>query len=262
MEAVFAERMSVMSVCRLLGFLALLAGFVAAGSGATALGQDKAPPKSEFKTLKEKASYAIGANIGKSFRQQSLDISPELIARGLRDALNGEKVLMTDQEAEEALTQFQEEAVTAMAERQKKEGAAYLALNGKKPDVKTTSSGLQYKVLKTGTGPKPKADDVVTTHYRGTLVNGNEFDSSYKRGEPATFPVTGVIAGWTEALQMMPVGSKWQLTIPANLAYGERGRPPVIAPNSTLLFDIELLAVGPPKTQEQESVLPKVRLKQ
>ena len=251
-----------MSARRSLGLLAVIVCIVVfEGRGVPALGQVKAPPKGEFKTLKDKASYAIGMSIGRSMKQQGVEVSPELLARGLRDALGGDKFLLTDQEAEEALNQFQEEAVAASAERQKKEGVAYLVANGKKPDVKTTASGLQYKVLKTGTGPKPKADDIVTTHYRGTLVDGKEFDSSYKRGEPAVFPVNGVIAGWTEALQLMPVGSKWQLAVPANLAYGERGRPPVIAPNSTLLFDVELLDIGAPK-QEQEPVLPKVRLKQ
>ncbi len=234
-----------------LGTLPALAQAPPAGPGPGA--------KTELKSLKEKASYALGMSIGRSLKQQAVEVSPDLIVRGLRDAIAGGNTLLTEQEADESLARFQEEAINAMSERGKKEGAAYLTLNGKKPDVKTTASGLQYKILKAGTGPKPKAEDMVTAHYKGTLVDGKEFDNSYKRGEPLTIPVTGVIPGWTEALLMMPVGSKWQLTIPASLAYGEQGRPPVIAPNSTLLFDIELLGIGGQKPGEQEPVLPKIR---
>jgi FKBP-type peptidyl-prolyl cis-trans isomerase FklB len=122
-------------------------------------------------------------------------------------------------------------------------GAAFLAANAKKPGVKTLPDGLQYKVITEGKGEKPTLNDVVTVHYMGTLVDGKEFDSSYKRGEPATFPVAGVIAGWTEALQLMPAGSTWELYIPANLAYGEQGAPPVIGPNETLIFKVQLLSV-------------------
>lgn len=243
-----------MSACRSLWLLAAIVSIIVfEGRGVPVLGQDKAPLKGDLKTLKDRASYAIGMNIGRSMKQQGVEVSPELFARGLRDALGGDKFLLTDQEAEEALTQFQEEAVNSLLERQKKEGAAYLAANGKKPDVKTTPTGLQYKILKAGAGPKPKADDTVTAHYRGTLIDGKEFDNSYKRGEPLVLQVNGVIPGWTEALQLMAVGSKWQLTVPANLAYGERGRPPVIAPNSTLLFDVELLAIGPHRSHKTKN---------
>jgi FKBP-type peptidyl-prolyl cis-trans isomerase FklB len=153
---------------------------------------------------------------------------------------------------------FQTEMRTKQMEKQKvageknrKEAEAFLAENKKKEGVKVTASGLQYKVIKAGTGPMPKADDTVVTHYRGTLTDGTEFDSSYKRNEPATFPVKGVIKGWTEALQMMPVGSKWQLVIPGDLAYGERGSPPKIGPNATLQFDIELIEIKKPETEQK-----------
>lgn len=225
----------------------------------TAWAQAPAAGKAEFKSAKDKASYAIGLQIGKGLKMQQAEVNPDLIARGLRDALGSEAALLTDQEIEQALEQFQEETIAHVAEKAKREGEAFLAANAKKPGVTTTASGLQYKILAKGNGPVPTANDMVTTNYRGTLVDGHEFDNSYKRGQPASFRVGGVIPGWAEALQMMPAGSKWQLFVPAKLAYGDRGVPGAIPPNSTLVFEVELLGIGAPKTEE--GVLPKVRVK-
>src|SRR5689334_11357405 len=204
-----------------------------------------------LKDQKDKISYSIGVNIGSSVRQQTqqqFELKPDLVAAGLRDALSGGKTVLTEQEVRDNLMALQKEMVGKQAElgeKNKKEGEAFLAENKKKPGVKTLPSGLQYQVLKEGTGPKPKTTDTVKAHYKGTLVNGTEFDSSEKRGEPATFPLTNVIAGWTEALQLMPVGSKWRLFIPSQLAYGERGAGNLIGPNSTLIFDVELIGIEP-----------------
>ena len=203
-----------------------------------------------LKTQKDKLSYSIGMDIGGGLKQQSIDVDPDVLARGIKDAMKGDKTLLTREEAVSVITAFQKEMRAKqeaekkeLGEKNKKAGEAYLAANKKKSGVKTTGSGLQYKVIQEGTGAKPKATDTVTTHYRGTLIDGTEFDSSYKRGQPASFPVNGVIAGWTEALQMMKVGSKWQLAIPANLAYGERGAGETIGPNAALVFEVELLGI-------------------
>ncbi len=209
-----------------------------------------ADQKTTLKTQKEKVSYSIGIDIGNSMKKQSLDIDPNTLSRGIKDALSGNKPLLSDKEMQETMTQFQKEMIAKraesmkpQAEKNKKEGEAFLEANKKKAGVKTLPDGLQYKVIKEGTGPTPKATDKVTVNYRGTLINGTEFDSSYKRGEPATFPVNGVIPGWTEALQHMKVGSKWELFIPANLAYGEHGAGQVIGPNEVLIFEVELLGI-------------------
>ncbi|MGE5172664.1 MAG: FKBP-type peptidyl-prolyl cis-trans isomerase [Betaproteobacteria bacterium] len=207
--------------------------------------------KAELKTQKDKVSYAIGVDMGNSLKKNSIDVDPELLVKGMRDALSGAKTLMTEQEVRETLVAFQkefqakqQEKMKALAEKNKKEGDAFLAENKKKGGVKTLPSGLQYKVIKEGKGASPKETDTVTVHYRGTLIDGTEFDSSYKRNEPATFQVNGVIKGWTEALQLMKEGAKWQLFIPANLAYGERGAGGVIGPNATLIFEVELIKIG------------------
>jgi len=203
-----------------------------------------------LKTQKDKASYAIGLNIGKSMHRDSVDIDPAILVRGIKDALAGAKSLLTDEEARAAITALQaelqknrEEKLKVAGETNKKEGETYLAANKAKEGVVALPSGLQYKILKEGTGPKPTASDTVVCNYQGTLIDGKEFDSSYKRGQPATFPVGGVIRGWTEALQLMPVGSKWQLFIPSELAYGERGAGADIGPNSALIFEVELLSI-------------------
>jgi FKBP-type peptidyl-prolyl cis-trans isomerase FklB len=217
-----------------------------------ALAADTPNPKPEFKDSRQKSSYAIGLDIGSSFKEGGLDLDPALVSKGITDALTG-KPGMTPEEMQTALKAFQVEMQAKMEAKQKeafaknlKEGETFLAANGKKEGVKTTASGLQYKVLKTGKGKSPKSTDTVRAHYQGTLIDGTVFDSSIKRAEPAEFPLDQVIPGWTEALQLMKEGDKWQLFIPAKLGYGERGGGQVIPPNATLIFDVELLAVLPP----------------
>ena len=202
-----------------------------------------------LKTDKDKLSYAVGMNIGRSIHSQSMEIDPAILLRGLKDEMAG-KTVMTDMEAHNTLMQAQQEAKKkadetrqASMEPNKKAGDAFLAANKTKEGVVTLPSGLQYKILKEGTGPKPTPADSVVCNYRGTLIDGKEFDSSYKRGQPATFPVGQVIKGWTEALQLMSVGSKWQLFVPADLAYGDRGAGPDIGPGATLIFEVELISI-------------------
>lgn len=202
-------------------------------------------PDSPLKTQKDKLSYAIGMQVGGTISRQGIEVDPNVLLEGLKDAMAG-KPIMTEEDVRATMMQLQSDMLAKQkqaGEANKKEGEAFLAANKGKEGVITLPSGLQYKVLKEGTGPKPAATDTVLCNYRGTLINGKEFDSSYKRGEPAKFPVNGVIKGWTEALQLMPVGSKWQLFIPAELAYGERGAGADIAPNSTLIFEVELLSI-------------------
>jgi len=205
-------------------------------------------------TRKQKFSYALGMNIGSglgtNLKKQSIEVDWSLVAQGLKDAAAGTKTRLTEDEAKAVLAEVQTEVrkqqtekAKEAADKNKTEGDAFLAANKTKEGVVTLPSGLQYKILKAGTGPKPTATDTVVCNYRGTLINGTEFDSSYKRGQPATFPVNGVIKGWTEALQLMPVGSKWQLFIPSSLAYQERGAGADIGPNATLIFDVELLSI-------------------
>ena len=203
-----------------------------------------------LRTQKDKISYAIGMNVGTNLQKQSVDVDPAILLQGLKDGIAGSKPLLTEEEARTLLMQLQEDTRKKQAEKaqqmggaNKTEGDAFLAANKNKEGVVTLPSGLQYKILKAGTGPKPSAADSVVCNYRGTLINGTEFDSSYKRGQPATFPVNGVIKGWTEVLQLMPVGSKWQLFIPAQLAYGDRGAGADIGPNATLIFEVELLSI-------------------
>lgn len=208
-----------------------------------------AQEKIQLKDQKDKVSYSIGLDIGFTFKKQNMDLNPDLLVAGVKDAMNS-KPQLTPEQIKEVMTVFQKE-MTAKQEKTNKEAGAknaadgqkFLADNKTKEGVKTTASGLQYKVIKEGSGASPKTTDTVTVNYRGTLVDGTEFDSSYKRGEPITFPVTGVIAGWTEALQLMKVGSKYQLFIPPNLGYGERGAGQTIGPNSTLIFEVELIGI-------------------
>jgi len=209
-----------------------------------------------LKTEKDKQSYAMGMNLGTGLHRNGLTLDPALVARGLKDAQSGGKTAMTDDEVRTTMGQLQNEIKQKMqakaqelGEKNHKDGEAFLAANKTKDDVVTLPSGLQYKILTAGNGPKPTASDTVTCNYRGTLINGTEFDSSYKRNEPTSFPVNGVIKGWTEALQLMPVGSKWQLFIPSDLAYGDAGRPG-IEPGSTLIFEVELLSIGEQKKGE------------
>jgi FKBP-type peptidyl-prolyl cis-trans isomerase FklB len=227
------------------------------------------PDKSILKDKNDKASYAIGLQIGRSWKNQEVEgLNPDLVAVGIRDALGG-KPLLNEQEVRETMTALNSELAAKRNERLKAEadqnrqaGAAFLAENKKKEGVVALPSGLQYKVAVTGDGPKPSSNDMVRVHYRGTLIDGTEFDSSYKKGEALKFAVTGVIKGWTEALLSMPVGSKWQLFIPSELAYGEQRRPS-IPPGSTLLFDVELLAIeskapaAPPSGNPAQATPPK-----
>ena len=213
---------------------------------------------SALTTQKDKVSYAIGMNIGANLHRQSVDVDPKILQQGLQDAMAGGKTLLSEDEARATLTQLQsdirqkqQEKMQQAGEANKKEGDAFLAANKAKEGVVTLPSGLEYKILTAGTGPKPTASDSVVCNYRGTLIDGKEFDSSYKRGQPATFPVSGVIKGWTEALQLMPVGSKWQLFVPSDLAYAERGSGPDIGPSATLIFEVELLSIQS-KDQNQE----------
>ena len=199
-----------------------------------------------LKNQKDKVSYIIGMDIGNNLKKQLIDVDLNILTKGLKDAFTGAKSLLTEKEIQETMTAFQKEMMAKkeeVAKQNKKDGEAFLAENKKKEGVKTLPSGLQYKVIKTGTGKKPKSTDTVTVHYRGTLINGTEFDSSYKRGQTVSFPVSGVIPGWTEALQLMEEGAKWQLFIPSNLAYGEKGAGNVIGPNATLIFEIELVSI-------------------
>ena len=206
-----------------------------------------------LKTQKEKNSYALGMSIGTGLKKQGVStaVDPALVSRGLRDAISGGKTSMTEDEMRAALQQLRTEVQGAQQAKahaegasSRKEGETFLAANKAKEGVQTLPDGLQYKVLQQGNGPKPTANDTVTVNYRGTLINGKEFDSSYKRGQPISFPVSGVIKGWTEALQLMPVGSKWQLYIPSDLAYGDQGAGADIGPGQTLIFDVELLGIG------------------
>jgi FKBP-type peptidyl-prolyl cis-trans isomerase FklB len=208
-------------------------------------GQEKSM---QLKDQKDKVSYSIGLNIGFNLNRQNVQINPDAVTAGMKDAIAGKPQLNPDQ-VKEVMTAFEkdmEQKQKAAGEKNAAEGTKFLEENKKKEGVKTTASGLQYKAIKEGTGPQPKATDTVTVNYRGTTINGAEFDSSYKRGQPATFPLNGVIKGWTEALQLMKVGSKYQLFLPPTLAYGERAVGPEIPPNSTLIFEVELLDVKPP----------------
>lgn len=222
----------------------ILASVVATANAAT---DDK---KIILKDKISKVSYSIGIDIGKSFNEQSITLNEDAFLAGVRDGRGEKKALMTDDEIRDTLLALQ----TEMAEKQKAEakkvsmknqtdGSSFLEKNKKRDGIVTLPSGLQYKVITEGKGTKPKATDTVTTHYRGKLIDGSEFDSSYSRGEPVSFAVNGVIPGWTEALQLMSPGSKWELFIPADLAYGEQGIGGVIPPNSTLTFEVELISV-------------------
>jgi FKBP-type peptidyl-prolyl cis-trans isomerase FklB len=213
-------------------------------------------PKSQggaaFATPKEKASYALGMYFGSLLHRQGItadDVNLDVFQHGLKDSASGDKTLLTEEEERATLQQWQTDMRAEVAAKNKKEGEAFLAANKTKEGVVALPDGLQYKILTPGTGPKPAATDTVACNYRGTFINGTEFDSSAKGGKPVTFPLNGVIKGWTEALQLMPTGSKWQLFIPSDLAYGEPGRGP-IPPNSTLVFEVELVSIQPPKTPE------------
>ena len=218
-------------------------------------------------TRQEKFSYALGMNqgsgLGAMLKKQSVDVDPKLVIQGFNDGLTGAKTQLSEQEAQAVLQEVgtevrkaQQEKAQKATETNKAEGAAFLASNKGKEGVVALPSGLQYKILTPGTGPKPAATDTVVCNYKGTLINGTEFDSSSKHGGPATFPVSGVIKGWTEALQLMPVGSKWQLFIPPDLAYGERGAGGDIGPDATLIFEVELVSIQPKESAKEPAKEP------
>jgi FKBP-type peptidyl-prolyl cis-trans isomerase len=211
-----------------------------------------------LKTDLQKQSYAMGMNLGTGLHRQGITLDPALVARGIKDAQSGGKTLLTEDEARAVLTQLQANMRQKMEVKSKEEDAAnrkagedFLAANKSKPGIVTLPDGLQYKILKEGTGPKPTASDTVSCDYKGTLINGKEFDSSAKHGGPASFQVGGVIKGWTEALQLMPVGSTWQLFIPADLAYGDRGAGADIGPGDTLVFEVTLNSIEEKKDEKK-----------
>jgi FKBP-type peptidyl-prolyl cis-trans isomerase FklB len=203
-----------------------------------------------LKDQRDKASYSIGVKIGADMKANALDLNSEALVTGLQDGISGAKPQLSDKERADSLMAFEQdlqkkeiERLKQLAEKNKKEGAEFLAANKAKEGVKTLPSGLQYKVLAEGNGTQPKPTDQVTVNYRGTFLDGTEFDNSYKRGEPITFPVNGVIKAWSEALPLMKTGAKWQVFVPAELAYGEKGAGRAISPNSTLIFEVELVGI-------------------
>ena len=224
--------------------------FVFAAGVCACYAAEQAAKKPAFATQKDKVSYVIGRQIGANLKNQAIDINPDVMAVGVNEIFSGKPSSLTDAEAQEVMKNFQQDVAAKQAEKRKleadknkKAGDDFLAKNKKAKGVKVLPSGLQYKVMVSGKGEKPSAADTVTVNYKGTLINGKEFDSSYKRGTPATFPVNGVIKGWTEALQLMKTGSKWELYIPSDLAYGERGAGADIGPNETLVFTVELISI-------------------
>jgi len=206
--------------------------------------------ETQLETAEERLSYTIGMDIGQSLAGQDMPLDLDILVQGLRDSYSGGETQMTPEQALEERQKFIEQRQQQLAQQRdedarinREEGAAFLAANAEKEGVQVTESGLQYRVIEAGEGESPDADDRVTVHYRGKLINGVEFDSSYARGEPATFGLNQVIPGWTEGLQLMQEGAKYELFIPSDLAYGEQGRPGPIGPNSTLIFEVELMDV-------------------
>jgi len=219
-------------------------------SGLYACGQNATNTPPALTTLEQKASYSFGVDVAQRLKSQNIQLNVNALNAGITDAYMGNELALSDEERQEVKTSFQAQLRESLMKEQAKsgdknlaEGKAFLEENAKKPGVITTDSGLQYKIITTGDGKQPKDTDTVTTHYKGTLIDGREFDSSYKRDKPASFPVKGVIKGWTEALQLMHVGDKWQLFIPSDLAYGPSKRSELIEANSTLIFEIELLEI-------------------
>jgi FKBP-type peptidyl-prolyl cis-trans isomerase FklB len=235
-----------------LALILLLAGLGAcqkAGNDAAA----KTLKTEDLNNQKKKVSYAIGLDIGQNFKARAMDIDMDILVQGLRDSQKTDKPLLGTEEIQKVMTQFQQDMMKAEQEKRMAQGPgnkakeeAFLKENAQKPGIKVTASGLQYKVITAGSGPLPKESDTVKVHYRGTLLDGTEFDSSYKRNQPAVFPLKGVIKGWTEALQLMKAGSKYQIFLPSSLAYGEQGAGQVIGPNATLIFEVELLSIEKP----------------
>ena len=230
------------NLTRLTGVIVLSSGLYACNEGSS--------NTQALESLQQKASYSYGVDVATRLKQQGIELDVKALNRGIADAYNGTELALSEEDRLQAKTTFQTELRDALvkqqadvAEKNLADGKAFLEDNAKKSGVITTDSGLQYKILTTGDGKQPKASDTVTTHYKGTLIDGREFDSSYKRDKPASFPVKGVIKGWTEALQLMHVGDKWQLYIPSELAYGATKRSELIQANSTLVFELELLGI-------------------
>jgi len=230
------------NITRLTSIIVISSGLYACNDGSS-----KVQP---LESVQQKASYSYGVDVATRLKQQGIELDVNALNRGIADAYNDSELALSEEERLQAKTTFQTELRDALVKQQADagaktlaEGKAFLEENAKKPGVITTDSGLQYKILTTGDGKQPKASDTVTTHYKGTLIDGREFDSSYKRDKPASFPVKGVIKGWTEALQLMHVGDKWQLYIPSELAYGATKRSELIQANSTLVFELELLGI-------------------
>lgn len=231
----------------------ILAGLLLLAAPSPVLAQEEkasadSAPKQQ---VENQVSYILGFNLGGNLKDDPFQLDIDRFIKGFRDALDGAKPELTEEQMQEIMQAFQQQILEQERVRMEedsaaneKEGAAYLEKNKSREGVTTTASGLQYEVVKKGEGAKPAATDTVTVHYNGTLIDGTKFDSSYDRGQPATFPVSGVIPGWTEALQLMPVGSTWKIAVPANLAYGPRGAGGVIGPNETLLFDVELIGIA------------------
>jgi FKBP-type peptidyl-prolyl cis-trans isomerase FklB len=221
------------------------------------LGICQAAEKIELKDQKERESYSFGYQFGQALKAQGIDLDLDTYLSGVRDALSAKEPSMSADEIRAAINGVQqrvmaerEKALKEQSEKNLSAGKSFLAENGKKEGVKMLPSGLEYRIIAEGDGPIPKPDEIVTVHYRGSLLDGTEFDSSYKQGEPVTFPLQGIIAGWSEVLQLMKTGSKWQIFLPPELAYGERSPGPAIPPNSTLIFEIELIAVNPAKVSQ------------
>ncbi len=245
--------MKALSISLLFAFLAAVAGSQNPLAPKTETSSAQKPEKqadSALPTPKARRSYALGMDLGTQLKNNLVEVDPDVFAKGLKDSLSGAPTLLTPAEVRAAINDLQTEMKRRIAEAQRtgsednrKAGEAFLSENTKKEGVVTLPSGLQYRILKAGEGKKPALDDTVVCNYRGTLINGTQFDSSYDRGQPAAFPVKGVIKGWTEALQLMPVGSKWQLFIPPELAYGANGAGTQIGPNATLIFEVELLSI-------------------
>ena len=233
--------------------------------GLVACGEKAAETTEEpsIESVDQRLSYMVGTNMAQQFKRDEINIDIAALSLGIEDVMNDKEVRLSEEQVKQTIAIVQERAQKRQQELQAKqqeeqaqaavknkaEGEAYLTANKEKTGVVTTESGLQYKEITAGEGPSPTETDTVTVHYKGTLIDGTEFDSSYKRGEPATFPVNGVIPGWVEALQLMNVGDKWELTIPSDLAYGPGGTGSTIGPNSTLLFEVELLDIVKPTDQ-------------
>lgn len=255
---------------------ALIGGVLALAVGGALLIRARAPasrPEPEM-SQREQLSYAMGVSISRTFDRQKVDLDSAALERGLRDGSGDGPLKMTDEQMKQTLAAFKTElqqkkaeAARTLVESQKQIGQKFLAENAKKEGVVVLPSGLQYKVLHAGTGPRPNASDAVRCHYRGTLVDGTEFDSSYRYGQPATFGMAATIAGWREALELMPVGSRWQVVVPPDLAYGERGVPGPkgagyrIPPSSVLIFEVDLLGISAPGVEQPSATAERVRKK-